>query len=440
MSSPADGGRSHRVPRSDGPRRALAQVGGAIDRGGDEALANALAHALDVAPFDPADDADDALASDRVAQIHAFHTYPARLHPLTARRLIEGLCVRDARVVDPFCGSGTVALEAALSARPAWGTDVNPLAVRLARRKAVAAKPAYLDLLVAEATKVSEATRDRRLARAGASRRFDQVDVDLFAPHVLLALDGLRCGIDAIEHKGVARDLELVLSAILVKLSRKASDTSAPPARRSPKSESTQASAPEKRIASDFPERLFLRKTEELSRALAEVAPRLLDAPPARLDEDDATALKKIPDESVDLVVTSPPYPGVYDYVSHHEVRLRWLRLKADKFTAREIGTARAARDVSPADAIARWEGELLRALAAIERILVEGGRAVLVIADSALGKTPIRADEMIARLGRQAGLRPTARASQPRSHFHGPTRDAFRDDTRREHALLLTK
>lgn len=414
-------------------RRALTQVGGAAELGGDAALADALAHALDVTPFDPGETDSDADApSDRVAQIHAFHSYPARLHPLTARRLIDGLCDAEGRVVDPFCGSGTVVLEAALAQRPAWGTDVNPLAVRLARRKAVAAKPAYLDALVAAATQVSESTRDRRLARAGASRRFDQVDVDLFAPHVLLALDGLRCGIDAIEHKGIARDLELVLSAVLVKLSRKASDTST--------RVGAADGAVEKRIASDFPERLFLRKTEELSRSLAEVAPRLLEAPPARLDEDDATVLKKIPDESVDLVVTSPPYPGVYDYVAHHEARLRWLRLKADKFTAREIGAARAARDVAPAEAIARWEGELLRALAAMERILVEGGSAVLVIADSALGRTPIRADEMIARLGRQAGLRPTARASQLRPHFHGPTRDAFRDDARREHALLLTK
>jgi hypothetical protein len=409
-------------------RRALTHVGGPTDLGGDAELAAVLGHALDVAAPTDAEDAaasDDA-PSDLVAKIHAFHSYPARLHPLTARRLVEGLSIPGDYVVDPFAGSGTVIVEAALAGRNAWGTDVNPLAVRLARRKAVAAKPAYLDALARAAESVSASARDRRIARAGASRRFDQVDVELFAPHVLLALDGLRVGIDAIEHKGVARDLELVLSAILVKLSRRASDTS--------------EKAQDKRIAADFPERLFARKAEELAIALAEIAPRLLESPPARLDEEDATVLKKIPENSSDLVVTSPPYPGVYDYVAHHEARLRWLRLKGDRFASREIGASRSSQASTVEEAIARWEEELLRALAAMERILVRGGRAVLVIADSALGRTPIRADEMIARLGRQAGLRPTARASQARPHFHGPTRAAFRDGERREHALLLTK
>ncbi|MFO0615082.1 MAG: DNA methyltransferase [Polyangiaceae bacterium] len=407
-------------------RRSLTNVGGPTDLGGDAEIANVLAHALDVAAPADTEDADDAEPTDHVAKIHAFHAYPARMHPLTARRLVEGLSIAGDYVVDPFAGSGTVIVEAALAGRNAWGTDLNPLAVRLARRKAVAAKPAYLDALAQAAETVAASARERRLARAGASRRFEQVDVDLFAPHVLLALDGLRVGIDAIEHKGVARDLELVLSAILVKLSRRASDTS--------------DKAQEKRIASDFPERLFVRKAEELSRALAEIAPRLLDAPPARLDEDDATVLKKIPENSCDLIVTSPPYPGVYDYLAHHEARLRWLRLKADRFAAREIGASRAARESSVDEAIARWEDELVRVLRSMERVLVRGGRAALLIADSAIERTPIRADALVARAGRAAGLRPTARASQPRAHFHAPTRAAFAEHERREHALVLTK
>ena len=66
---------------------------------------------------------------------HPFHSYPARLHPATARILVEYLAVRDRPVVDPFCGSGTVLVEArALGAR-ALGTDLSPLAVLVARAK-----------------------------------------------------------------------------------------------------------------------------------------------------------------------------------------------------------------------------------------------------------------------------------------------------------------
>src|SRR4051812_12200463 len=46
---------------------------------------------------------------------HPLHTYPARLHPATARILVDvvghGIHGKHA-LVDPFCGSGTVLVEA----------------------------------------------------------------------------------------------------------------------------------------------------------------------------------------------------------------------------------------------------------------------------------------------------------------------------------------
>src|SRR5262245_31176891 len=68
---------------------------------------------------------------------HPFHGYPARLHPATARVLIElvGQGAGDAPVVDPFCGSGTALVEARAAGRAAVGVDLNPLAVLVARAK-----------------------------------------------------------------------------------------------------------------------------------------------------------------------------------------------------------------------------------------------------------------------------------------------------------------
>ena len=69
---------------------------------------------------------------------HPVHPYPARLHPATAGRLVpivmEG-AARDAVLLDPFCGSGTVLVEARAVGGMAVGVDLNPLAVRLARVK-----------------------------------------------------------------------------------------------------------------------------------------------------------------------------------------------------------------------------------------------------------------------------------------------------------------
>src|SRR3954470_6700449 len=73
---------------------------------------------------------------------HPFHGYPARLHPATARVLVELVAqgagrgaLPGAPVVDPFCGSGTVLVEARALGAPAVGVDLNPLAVLVARAK-----------------------------------------------------------------------------------------------------------------------------------------------------------------------------------------------------------------------------------------------------------------------------------------------------------------
>ncbi|NVL83943.1 hypothetical protein HWN75_27625, partial [Escherichia coli] len=93
-----------------------------------------LAHAVDVAPTADAD------APDR-AHVHGCHAYPARAHPVTARRRVDAFAPARGLVLDPFCGSGTVLIEAMLAGRNALGTDLNPLAVMLARAKTHPRKP-----------------------------------------------------------------------------------------------------------------------------------------------------------------------------------------------------------------------------------------------------------------------------------------------------------
>ncbi len=249
-------------------RRALTHIGGATLLEGDPEGAAKLAHALDVASSSTAEEAAR-------AHVHGFHSYPARMHPDTARRLIEGLSRPGERVLDPFCGSGTVLVEARLAGRAAIGVDANPLAVRLARLKVQGSTPGERERLVAAAREVAAAADERRKARAGPSRRYGPEDVALFEPHVLLELDGLRVGLDRIAGHGadaLRADLELVLSAILTKLSRRTSDTS-------------EHELP-RRIAAGYPARLFLRKAEELAQRLAEVAAQLEASPPALVEEE----------------------------------------------------------------------------------------------------------------------------------------------------------
>jgi hypothetical protein len=212
---------------------------------------------------------------------------------------------------------------------------------------------------------------------------------------------------------------------VLVKVSRRAADT--------------KTRKVVQRLAGGFAIRLFSKKLAELVRRLREfgkLVPK--DAPRCRLEVGDARRLDFVRPASVDLVLTSPPYPGVYDYAEHHALRLRWLGLDAQRIARSEIGSRRQLGALSPDEARELWERDFGRSLKQIRKLLAPRGVAALVMGDSALGGTALRADEVIARLAPQAGLGVRGRASQPRPHFHGPTAAAFRRSPRREWLFLL--
>ena len=66
---------------------------------------------------------------------HGMHTYVASMIPQLARRLIEEYTVPGDRILDPFCGGGSVLVELMSSGRLAVGRDVNPLAVLISQAK-----------------------------------------------------------------------------------------------------------------------------------------------------------------------------------------------------------------------------------------------------------------------------------------------------------------
>src|SRR5262245_36299146 len=87
------------------PRRALKQHHAPVELRGEGDLPALLEQALLSTGADPD------------AGTHGFHSYSARMHWAIARTVIRGCSAEGARVLDPFCGSGTVPIEALVAGR-----------------------------------------------------------------------------------------------------------------------------------------------------------------------------------------------------------------------------------------------------------------------------------------------------------------------------------
>ncbi len=382
-------------------RKALSDVGGPVRTGGDPDRAALLARAMEaMRDLDP-----DTLT-------HGFHAYPARMHPAVARVLVPALCRPHGVVLDPFCGSGTVLVEAIVAGRRAAGVDLNPLALRVAEVKCelrdARSRRRFLSALEEIGVRSEERVRGRVEARAPLTRE----EARWWDPHVLKELAGLREEILSVRHEGDRRALEVLLSAIVVKFSRQRADTA-------------EERAP-KRIRKGLCTEFFVRRGRELAERWAELraaAPR--DARPPRLFEGDARRLPKLvpPRARADLVLTSPPYGGTYDYVAHHARRFPWLGLDPRRLERFEIG---ARRHLQSAQDEPRWGEELTDTLRAVARVARRDTPIVFLLGDATLGRRRIDAVGHLRRLAPAAGLEVLAAASQPRR------------DGKREHLLWL--
>jgi DNA modification methylase len=406
-------GRGVREVREVRRKLALTNVGGPAERRGDEAIARELARALAVEP-----------GAGLERWTHGFHTYAARMHPDTAGRLVRAFGASGKTVLDPFCGSGTVVLEAFVAGCRAVGRDLSPLAIRVARLRS-AVVPEGRRRVVRDRARHAAGIAAGRVRQGHAAPGPRPPEPQAFDPRTYLELAWLRAAIVADRDPFVRDALEMVLSSILVKVSCRTSDTDGRLQRRC-----------------RFPgsaARIFAHKADELCRrwkALRESLPAQAVFPD--LAVDDARRLRSVADASVDLVVTSPPYANVYDYAEQQGLRTGWLGLDDGALRAGEVGARRTFRDARRG--MERWERDGRDWVAAVGRVLRPGGQACVLGGDGATESGAVRFDECLARWAEAAGLEVVAAAAQRRPIFDEETRRAYRGRERKEHLIALKR
>jgi hypothetical protein len=416
-------------------RRSLSmpRTAGRIHRDGLTATATGLVAALEAAQTDR-ETAD--------TFTHPFHTYPARLHPATARILVELLCegaTRTQPIVDPFCGSGTVLVEARANGLRAIGSDLNPLAILIARAKIWTTPPRRRkQLRDVGLTIAAQALEAGKAARRGGSEQapFRKVAgfdpnarnrrlASWFAPHVRRELEDLASRLDELreEDAELADILTACLSAILYKVSSRTSDT--------------DPTWVDRNVPRGQAARLFGQRIELLVAGLTDLA-KIHGSPPDVFEHDVRKLGDIVPDGTAAAVITSPPYAGTYDYAEHQRLRFDFLGLRHREMDAGEIGSRRSFAE-DPELAERRWKKALAGIIELMGTALAPGRAAAIVIGDSVAAGRPMYALDDV-REAIPGDLVLEAWASQERPMLGGAERRAFAHKPKAEHIIVLRR
>lgn len=133
-----------------------------------------------------------------VDPIHSFYRYPARFSPTFATAAIRAFSIPGSTVLDPFMGGGTSVVEATKLGRRAIGTDINALSVFLARLKTTPLTHGQIDVLVFWADGIVPALRftDSLETEEQPDSRVKNLQLPqakFIKKLMALAMDSLRC-------------------------------------------------------------------------------------------------------------------------------------------------------------------------------------------------------------------------------------------------------
>ena len=363
---------------------------------------------------------------------HGLHPYPARMIPQIARRLIEKYSSIGDTVLDPFCGSGGVLVEAILTNRRSFGIDINPLACLIARVKTTPLDP---ELLAQKWQHLRSCIEEELKAL-----RFREIEIETpdfsgtniyywFKPYMIRELTLIKKHLDTIEDNKVREFFYVCLSNTIRQVSGVR------------KGEFKLYRMPKKEWEKYYPDvfEVFQKKVNMCISKMGEffefVRKNKLNAE-AEIFEADARKLltvefpsegrDKLTEESIDLIVTSPPYGdsrttvayGEFSFLSllllgYPKDRIREIdkislggRLKDGDLNSNTFNEVFAKiRNKKRAKEVKSYFVDLYEVIQRLYRVLKPMGHACFVLGNRTVDGVKIPTDEILRELGESVGF-----------------------------------
>jgi DNA modification methylase len=364
----------------------------------------------------------DAQRKEMYAHTHGYHRYPAKFIPQIVKQLIASYAPTGKEVIcDPFGGCGTTLVEAKISGRKSIGFDINPIAKLITQVKVTPINPRLLEKYRMEFVRKLKNTRIKKV-------RHHQRISYWFDARTTRQLDGIYLAIKKIKNPDIKKFFLCAFSHNLKNSSRWLM-------------KSIKPTIDKKKIVPN-PKESFLRHLDLMVRKNREFYNELSTANrlwvKTAMYRRDSTRLLPLRSNSVDLIITSPPYVTSYEYADLHQLSLLWFgddfhyfkkwhrfSNNFNDFRKQFIGTTYKQTSGESLESIiaqgivnelikvdrplaadvANYFTDVSKALAEMYRILKPGGKACVIVGNTALRGVDILNAEVTAEQMSQLGF-----------------------------------
>lgn len=329
---------------------------------------------------------------------HSIHPYPAKFIPQIPSKIIEEFSNERHTILDPFSGSGTTLLEAKIKGRNSIGFDINPIGVLTSRVKSHYYTKDQFELIdsIIETILKRQTQKNKKKLWIPEIPRIEH----WFKEEIIYALSIIVDEIRKIKDHDVQRFFNLCLSGIIVSVSNQESETRFVAKQNNTNFQSVFSSLKKKVIQNKL-------KLEELS-----LNEKFKKSTCDLFLADTRSISQKIPKNSIDLVITSPPYVNSFDYYLYHKFRIFWLNYpENNEFTdvaqvqKYELGSRYKFSGKNSSD-IAVFKNEMIECFRNVHEVTKPGKMIFIVVGDSIVKGEFIKMDDFYKDVCSEAGMK----------------------------------
>jgi len=344
---------------------------------------------------------------------HGYHRYPAKFIPQIVSRLASKYTNEGDLIVDPFGGCGTTLVESKIMGRPSVGVDINPVAVLITKAKITPIDPVKIEKAFVILEKKLESYSENSKVKAPNHERIDY----WFKPEEKRKLAFLFAEISKLKDQDIRDFFYCGFSNILKNCSIWLQKSNKP-------------TRDFEKKPSD-PIQTFFKQVKTMMRGNARFYELSKEKNylkvPSQVYCTDARTIP-VKDNSVSLIVTSPPYVTSYEYADLHQLTALWMEYTKDlsDFRRRFIGSSYHSKkdlilnssiaedirsellrkDKKTAEEVSTYFSEMNQVFAEMKRMLKKGGKTCIVIGNTSLKGIDILNAEVFVEQLQNLGLK----------------------------------